>query len=222
MEDLDWPIGPEDTEAIGTGGTVHYLVFPRGGGRDAALPEVRTRRAPALHRPGRRARVPACVPSRLPASRRAHYRRASRGPCAAFTNEDAWTDEPFADGVVLVGDAAGWDDPIIGQGLSISMRDVRIVSELLLGTRDWSRPLFAPYAEERRARLRRLRFSAALNACLRAEFGVDASARRHRVTARIAEDGTLLLPLITAAFLGPETVPASFFEEGFRDRFLAS
>ena len=32
-----------------------------------------------------------------------------------------------APGVVLIGDAAGWNDPIIGQGLSIALRDVRMV-----------------------------------------------------------------------------------------------
>jgi hypothetical protein len=35
------------------------------------------------------------------------------------------------------------------------------------------------------------------------------------------QDGTLLLPLIATAFVGPETVPAPFFEDAFRDRFLA-
>jgi menaquinone-9 beta-reductase len=39
--------------------------------------------------------------------------------------------------VVLVGDAAGHNDPIIGQGLSIALRDVRLVGEAILaGGRD--------------------------------------------------------------------------------------
>ena len=29
------------------------------------------------------------------------------GPCATYPGDDTWTDTPFADGVVLVGDAAG-------------------------------------------------------------------------------------------------------------------
>jgi len=219
VEDLDWP---EDTQAIGTDADVHYLVFPQGGGRARlylgfALDQRQRFAGPDGARDFLRAFDLACLPHgpQIAAARPA-------GPCAAFTNEDAWTDEPFAEGVVLIGDAAGWNDPIIGQGLSISMRDVRIVSELLLNADDWSSALFAPYAEERRERMRRLRFSAALNARLRAEFGVDASARRHRVSARIAEDGTLLLPLIAPAFIGPESVAASFFEETFRERLLAS
>ena len=35
-------------------------------------------------------------------------------------------------------DAAGHSDPQLGQGLSIAMRDVRILSELLLSSDDWS------------------------------------------------------------------------------------
>ena len=48
------------------------------------------------------------------------------GPLRSYANNDAWTDTPFAEGAVLIGDAAGWNDPIIGQGLSITYRDVRI------------------------------------------------------------------------------------------------
>ena len=39
---------------------------------------------------------------------------------------------PYVDGVVLIGDAAGHNDPIIGQGLSIALRDARIVRDLVL------------------------------------------------------------------------------------------
>ena len=59
------------------------------------------------------------------------------GPCATYPGDDTWTDTPFAEGVVLVGDAAGHNDPIIGQGLSIALRDARIVRDLVLdGARD--------------------------------------------------------------------------------------
>ena len=42
------------------------------------------------------------------------------GPLFSYFNADSWTDEPFAPGVVLVGDAAGWNYPIIGLGLTIT------------------------------------------------------------------------------------------------------
>jgi hypothetical protein len=70
------------------------------------------------------------------------------------------------------------NDPIIGLGLSITYRDVRIVSELLAGSEDWSPALFAPYAEERRERMRRLRFVAGITSDLDAEVGEAARERR--------------------------------------------
>ena len=55
------------------------------------------------------------------------------GPCAYVHGSDAWPDEPVSEGVVLIGDAAGWSDPIVGQGLAVALRDARMVSEVLLG-----------------------------------------------------------------------------------------
>ena len=67
------------------------------------------------------------------------------GPVHAYPNQDAWTDVPYAQGGVLIGDAAGYNDPIIGQGLSITYRDVRMVRDILLADDDWSNPeIFAP------------------------------------------------------------------------------
>ncbi|MGB9279946.1 MAG: hypothetical protein WCB57_07650 [Pseudonocardiaceae bacterium] len=45
---------------------------------------------------------------------------------------DSWTEQPYAPGAVLIGDAAGWNDPIIGQGLSIALRDVRMATDVLM------------------------------------------------------------------------------------------
>jgi 2-polyprenyl-6-methoxyphenol hydroxylase-like FAD-dependent oxidoreductase len=77
--------------------------------------------------------------------------------CASYPMEDAWTDRPYTPGVVLIGDAAGWNDPIIGQGLSIAVRDVRLVAAALLRSPDWSPSAFQEYAAERTERMRRLR-----------------------------------------------------------------
>ena len=99
------------------------------------------------------------------------------GPCAFFPMTDAWVD-PCAPGVVLVGDAAGWNDPIIGQGLSIALRDARMVAEVLGSTADWSPGEFGGYVEERRERLRRLRFTARLATELQAVPDPAAPARQ--------------------------------------------
>ena len=47
------------------------------------------------------------------------------GPCAAYPMFDSWSDAVVVDGVVFAGDAAGFSDPTIGQGLSVALRDAR-------------------------------------------------------------------------------------------------
>ena len=127
---------------------------------------------------------------------------------------------PVVDGVVLVGDAAGHNDPIIGQGLSITFRDVRLVRDVLLGGPDWSPAAFTPYVEERRERMRRLRFVAMLDSTIENEFGPDADARRARARARQIED-PMLAQWFFSVFAGPETMPAEAFDDSIRTRLLA-
>lgn len=103
------------------------------------------------------------------------------GPCATFPMNDAWVDEPAVPGAVLIGDAAGWSNPVTAQGLSISMRDVRVLSEALLGSSDWTPHGLAEYVQERRKRMSRLRFACALTDLLTG-FGIpDRLARRSRM-----------------------------------------
>jgi menaquinone-9 beta-reductase len=59
------------------------------------------------------------------------------GPLASFEAADSWVPHPYADGLVLVGDAAASNDPAWGQGVSLTLRDVRVLRDLLLNTRDW-------------------------------------------------------------------------------------
>jgi 2-polyprenyl-6-methoxyphenol hydroxylase-like FAD-dependent oxidoreductase len=54
------------------------------------------------------------------------------GPCATFAGEDSRAPRPFADGVVLIGDAAGYENPVQGQGLSMALQDVHDVSSALI------------------------------------------------------------------------------------------
>ena len=124
------------------------------------------------------------------------------------------------DGVVLIGDAAGANDPIIGQGLSITLRDVRLVRDAVLGARDWRPEIFAAYASDRAERMRRLRFSASVAATMENEFGETARARRTRARERQMKDPTLFLPFLTA-LVGPDQVPAETFAEETRRRLFA-
>ncbi len=60
------------------------------------------------------------------------------GPLASFECADVWVDQPYCDGVALVGDAASSNDPSWGQGLSLALRDVRVLSDELLADDDWN------------------------------------------------------------------------------------
>ena len=139
-------------------------------------------------------------------------------PFYSYSNEDHWIDDPTLPGVVLIGDAAGHNDPITGQGLSIAARDVRIVSEILLSTKYWDRLDLEAYVDERRERLRRLRITAGLATKIRVEFGEDAKQRRARVGNRMLERQPSPLP---AALIGPERLPAKAYMPETIERLMA-
>ena len=210
---------PEDTQVIGAEGDVHYLAFPQGNGRIRLYLGYSSDQPQRLAgEGGQQAFLDAFRLKSLPGSEHLANARPA-GPCNSYPNQDTWTDEPYAEGVVLIGDAAGYNDPIIGQGLSITYRDVRTVRDVLLGD-DWSPAAFAPYGEERRERMRRLRFTATLQSRLENEFGEEAEARRKRAHERRAADPMLMLPAL-ATMLGPEKIPSAAFEDDIMDRTLA-
>jgi 2-polyprenyl-6-methoxyphenol hydroxylase-like FAD-dependent oxidoreductase len=211
----------EDLQAIGTEGDFGFLAFPQGDGRvrvygGYALDQAQRFKGPDGPRRFLDAFAMACSPNnrRLVAGRPA-------GPLFSYVNADSWTDEPFAQGVVLVGDAAGWNDPIIGLGLSITYRDVRIVTDLLNSTDDWASLSFAPYAEERGERMRRLRFTAKLQATIDMEFDEAARERRRSLFERSASDPSLRAHSF-AVMAGPESLPAEIFTDAHRARVLGA
>jgi menaquinone-9 beta-reductase len=59
------------------------------------------------------------------------------GPLASYSGADSWVDHPYRDNVVLVGDAAASSDPTYGHGLSLTLRDIRVLRDQLLATSDW-------------------------------------------------------------------------------------
>jgi 2-polyprenyl-6-methoxyphenol hydroxylase-like FAD-dependent oxidoreductase len=206
-------------QAIGTEGDFAFLAFPQGDGR------VRVYGSYALDdrrrfagEDGARAFLEAFRMECSPDNRFIADGKQA-GPLRSYFNNDSWTDKPFAKGVVLIGDAAGWNDPIIGQGLSITYRDVRIVSERLKGASVWSEALFAPYAEERTERMRRLRFAAEITSALDAEFGDAARERRRLYHARSAADPMLKAHGL-AVMAGPEILPPELFTPEHRARVL--
>jgi 2-polyprenyl-6-methoxyphenol hydroxylase-like FAD-dependent oxidoreductase len=211
---------PADQLSLGTEGDLYYLVFPRADGRA---------RLYLLHGVEQRGRFSGpdrerdfldaygfdCIPNS------AMFAAAEpAGPCAFYPMNDSWTDRPHVPGAVLVGDAAGWNDPIIGQGLAIALRDVRTVADLLRSSRDWSDPLFAPYAEERAERMRRLRLSAAVTTDLVATFTPAGAERRKAFGALFRTDPVLGGPRLVVQ-LGPDKLPAEAFSQANVARILA-
>ena len=61
----------------------------------------------------------------------------SAGPLASFDASDVWVEEPYRDGVALVGDAAATTDPTFGQGLSFALRAARVLRDELTNNSDW-------------------------------------------------------------------------------------
>jgi menaquinone-9 beta-reductase len=59
------------------------------------------------------------------------------GPLATFEGADMWVEHPYRAGVALVGDAASTNDPCFGQGLSLTVRSVRVLRDHLLANDDW-------------------------------------------------------------------------------------
>lgn len=136
------------------------------------------------------------------------------GPLATFEGADAWVDHPYASGVALVGDAAAASDPSWGQGLSLTLRDVRVLRDRLLADDDWDAAGHAYAAEHDRS-------YAAVHTVedwwteLFMEPGPEADARRERALPLILEDRSRTPDTF---FSGPdapvdETTRARFFGE---------
>ena len=214
------PEWPEDTQFISTEGDVNVLAFPQGGGRirlyiGFAL-EQKTRLAGAQ---GPQRFLEAFRLKSVPGSDAIAAGRPI-GPCLVYPNNDTWIDEPFADGVVLIGDAAGRNDPITGQGLSITHRDVRIVRDILLADSKWSSDAFVPYGAERKERMRRLRIAARITAILDAEFDATARERRGRAAERRRTMAPESLAILTP-FIGPDALPNEPYSDEAVAAFLA-
>lgn len=214
--------GWDDTQqAIGTEDDFGFLAFPQGGQK------VRVYGGYALDEKGRFAgedgarKFLEAFRMRSAPNNDAIAAGTPVGPLFSYFNNDSWTDEPYTNGCVLIGDAAGWNDPINGLGLSITYRDVRIVSDILKETPNGQSPDFRPFAEERSERMRRLRFAGTIQATLDMEFSEDARARRRSFHQRKLADPTL--GMHGAAIMGgPEMVPAEFFTDAHMQKVLQS
>jgi 2-polyprenyl-6-methoxyphenol hydroxylase-like FAD-dependent oxidoreductase len=136
----------------------------------------------------------------------------SIGPLAAFDAGYIWVDHPYRDGVALIGEAAAVSDPSFGQGMSLALRDARVLRDALVGDSDWGR------AAHRYAEQHDNYFQATHTVCcwfrsMFQEQGRAADARRQKAMPGILADITRVPDHL---FGGPElpmneTVRARFF-----------
>ena len=201
----------DEHDFIGGEGDLFMAGFHQGGGRARVYLFPGMSQADRFVGPGNVEKFLAgcafdCVPfgKRLAAGRPA-------GPLATYPGDDTWIDRPYGDGAVLIADSAGYSNPIVGQGLSIAMRDARTIRDVLRGD-DWTAAAFGDYGEERRERMRRLRFIANTVAITEAEDGENREARRRKWGELIGSDPRAFL-LLVGAFGGPETVPDDSFDD---------
>jgi 2-polyprenyl-6-methoxyphenol hydroxylase-like FAD-dependent oxidoreductase len=209
---------PNDFDVIALEGDLFLALFHLGGGRARVylFHGFSGRRRFAGHQAGRRF-LDACDLSCLPWGCAVADGTAA-GPCATYPGDDTWTETPYAEGIVLVGDSAGYNDPVQGQGLAIGLRDVRIVRDLVLSGARNPRD-FAPYGDERSKRMERLRFVADIIAVARVEDADNRAARRACFDQAVAARDPDLLPLLRSSFAGPETIPPELLRPALIERF---
>jgi menaquinone-9 beta-reductase len=164
-------------QAFFPGGFV--MVFPQQDGRSRVYYVCSTREAAELQR----ARHPAALLERLhavlPPSATRHM-SGTESPVGFFSNAETIATVTHGAGTVLIGDAAGSNDPSQGHGLSLVFRDIRDLAGRLSRATDWSR-IPADFAQERSRDYGVLRAHARWVAPLSTETGPHIDALRTRI-----------------------------------------
>lgn len=122
------------------------------------------------------------------------------GPLASFEGANTEVRHPYHDGIALIGDAAAVSDPSWGQGLSMTLRDVRVLRDHLLANEDWDAAGHA-YAKEHDRHCGAVHTVVEWYTELFLATGPEADARRARALPLIAEDPTRQPDLL---FSGPD------------------
>jgi 2-polyprenyl-6-methoxyphenol hydroxylase-like FAD-dependent oxidoreductase len=142
-----------------------------------------------------------------------YYKEAvPNGPLASFDSTTTWIEHPYRDHVALIGDAAGCTDAIWGQGLSLTMRDVRVLRDKLLEHEDWGKAGNA-YAEEHDQYFTASYTVQGWFEQLLVETGSKADARRSQALSSWREDSTRRLDTLSS---GPDLA----VDEKVRRRFF--
>jgi 2-polyprenyl-6-methoxyphenol hydroxylase-like FAD-dependent oxidoreductase len=136
------------------------------------------------------------------------------GPLASFACDEDWVERPYREGIALIGDAAATSDPAYGQGVSLTLRDVRTLSEQLLTNSDWE-AAGDQYASEHRHCFSVIHTSCGWLRMVFQEQGAEADQRRATALPLIMADPMRIPDHIMS---GPElpiddSVRARFFGE---------
>jgi len=207
--------------AFGTEADELFLAFPRAGGYTRLYLLVDIARQREFTGRGRLETFLSHFANRSFPASTALAAAEVAGPCGGSPMTDSWTTtSPVVEGAVLIGDAAGWNDPIIGQGLSIALRDARSVAEVLLHSEDWSPGAFSVYVEERTERMRRLAVSARIHTAMRCHFDHEWKQRRQRWAEAILTD-PVVMAQAACCLAGPEVFGAEAFSDRAVDATLA-
>ena len=209
------------TDLVARGNDLLFLNFPQGGGRARVyfcMPTGQRNRFAGADAAKRFLKAATRVPSLPDPERWATATPA--GPCATFTCEDTWVDRPYADGVVLIGDAGGHNNPLIGQGLSLAVRDAGVLADLLRTEGSRAPAVLEAYGVERTERLRRARISYLVDTWANDGFHVQDPQERSRRYERTEVD-EVLAALMDAQWKGFDLVPRTPSDDEAHERLFA-
>jgi 2-polyprenyl-6-methoxyphenol hydroxylase-like FAD-dependent oxidoreductase len=212
MDALDMP---EDTQFVflDIGGGTGSIFFPQGNGRVRTYFASRVSDGPkfsgAKDIPAYTERLRAGAP----AGEHWFNNAKPAGPLATFNGAESYVPRPYANGVALLGDAAGTSDPTWGQGLSLTLRSARTLRDQLLATDDWH-SAGTSYAEQQAGCFEHVRKCETWFTTFFYTPGAEADAIRERAFPLIAQDAMRIPDTLQS---GPETVPAT---EEARRRFF--
>ena len=134
------------------------------------------------------------------------------GPLATFSGAATWVDHPYREGVALLGDAASQADPTWGQGLSLALRDARVLRDHLLKFEDWDEAGNS-YAQERDYYYSAVHAAESWQTRLLMETGPEADTRRERAFSLWREDRSRNPDVLLSG-------PVRALDEGDRRRFF--
>ena len=142
-----------------------------------------------------------------------HFAKAKpAGPLATFDGAASWVEHPYRQGVALIGSAAAAPDPTWGQGLSLSLRDVRALRDQLLRSDDWDQAGHA-YAQEHDQYYGVIHDFELWETQLLMDTGPEADALRKQAFAAWREDRTRQLDILLSG-------PGPTLDEKARRRFF--